>query len=50
LDGEFFIGHMKPAILLRDLELMKQAGNPDEALSEAAGVGAPDAVAPTIHR
>jgi len=29
LDGEFFIGHMKPAILLRDLELMKQAGHPD---------------------
>ena len=27
LDGEFFIGHMKPAILLRDLELMKQAAS-----------------------
>jgi hypothetical protein len=28
LDGEFFIGHMKSAILLRDMELMKQAGIP----------------------
>jgi hypothetical protein len=49
LDGEFFIGHMKPAILLRDLELMKQPGHLDEALSQAAGVGAPNAVAPTIR-
>jgi hypothetical protein len=32
LDGEFFIGHMKPAILLRNLELMKQPGHPDKQL------------------
>jgi len=49
LDGEFFIGHLKPAILLRDLELMKQSGHPDEALSQAAGVGAPNADPPTIR-
>ncbi len=39
LDGEFFIGHMKPEILLRDLELMKQAASGGRALGQAAGAG-----------
>jgi hypothetical protein len=49
LDGGFFIGHMKPAILLHDLELMKQARHRDEALSQTVGVGASNAAAPTIR-
>jgi hypothetical protein len=40
LDGEFFIGHTKSVILLRDMELMKQAAHPDRVLSHAAGAGA----------
>lgn len=39
LDGEFFMGHMKSAILLRDMELMKQAGQRDQALGQAGGAG-----------
>ena len=49
LDGQYFMGHMKPATLLRDLELMKQTGHPDEALNQAAGVGAPNTATPTIR-
>jgi hypothetical protein len=40
LDGEFVLGHIKPAILLRDLELMKQAGNEHPAIGRAEGAGA----------
>ena len=47
LDGEFFIGHMKSAILLRDMELMKQAAHPDQALGHAAGAGAQHSASPT---
>jgi hypothetical protein len=47
LDGEFFIGHMKSAILLRDMELMKQAARPDQALGHAAGAGAQHSASPT---
>jgi len=44
LDGEILLGHMKPAILIRDLELMKQesAKHPATAgyaMSQSAGSG-----------
>ena len=39
IDGEFFLGHMKPELLLRDLDLMKQAASGGHALGQAAGVG-----------
>ena len=40
LDGEFVLGHIKPAILLRDLELMKQAANEHPESVRVAGAGA----------
>jgi hypothetical protein len=40
LDGEFLLGHMKPAILLHDLELMKQASTTDHTLTQATAAGA----------
>jgi hypothetical protein len=49
LDGEFFIGHMKPEILLRDLELMKQAAAGGRALGQAAGAGANATEVSSLH-
>jgi hypothetical protein len=40
LDGEFVLGHLKPAILLHDLELMKQASTTDHTLAQATAAGA----------
>lgn len=40
LDGEFLLGHVKPAILLRHLELMKQAATTDHTLAQAHGLEA----------
>lgn len=40
LDGEFLLGHLKPAILLHDLELMKQASTTDHTLAQATAAGA----------
>jgi hypothetical protein len=39
LDGEFLIGHMNPEILLRDLELMKEAASGSHALGKGHGAG-----------
>jgi hypothetical protein len=40
LDGEFLLGHTKPAILLRHLELMQQAAtaHPPQAQAATAGI------------
>jgi hypothetical protein len=43
LDGEFFIGHMKSEILLRDMELMKQPGHLQQSQAAVAGRSIPPA-------